>query len=150
MNCPCQSGKSYDLCCERFISHQAVAENAQQLMRSRYTAYALNKLDYLIDSWHPDYRPVELKLDESIKWIGLEIEQYTTQQNEAIVQFEALLLVDGRVEALREQSQFTFVQGRWLYTTGEKMLPTQQVYKPGRNEICPCGSGLKFKRCCGK
>ena len=148
MNCPCQSGKSYDLCCARFISHQMVAENAQQLMRSRYTAYVLNKLDYLIDSWHPDYRPAELQLDDDIKWIGLDIVQYSTQQNEATVEFEALLLVDGKVDALREKSQFVFDQGHWLYTTGEMMRPTHQAYKPGRNESCPCGSGLKFKRCC--
>lgn len=150
MNCPCQSGKSYDLCCKRFISHQEVAENAQQLMRSRYAAYALNKLDYLIDSWHADYQPEGLQLDEGVKWVGLDIVQHSTEKNEAIVEFEALFLVDGKVDALREKSQFVFENGQWLYTTGEMMTPTVKAFKPGRNESCPCGSGAKFKRCCGK
>lgn len=150
MNCPCQSGKSYDLCCARFISYQKVAENAQQLMRSRYTAYVLNNHDYLLYSWHPDFRPADLKLDESIKWIGLEIIQHSSEQNNAIVEFEARLLVDGKVDALRERSQFIFENGQWFYTTGELRPPGNRSFKPGRNESCPCGSGLKFKRCCGK
>ena len=150
MNCPCQSGETYDLCCARFISHQKVAENALQLMRSRYTAYALNKLDYLIESWHQNYRPGELQLDDNIKWLNLEIIQTSTHGDGAMVEFEALLLVDGKVDSLREKSQFVLQQGHWLYTTGEMMSPSRQTYKPGRNESCPCGSGFKFKRCCGK
>ena len=150
MNCPCHSGIKFELCCARFISHQAVAENAGQLMRSRYTAYVLNKLDYLIDSWHPDYRPADLQLDQSIKWLRLDIVQHSTLGEQATVEFEALLLVDGRVEVMHEKSQFVFERGRWLYTTGEMMQPSSKSWQPGRNAGCPCGSGLKFKRCCGK
>ena len=149
MNCPCQSGESYDLCCARFISHQAVAENAQQLMRSRYTAYVLNDLDYLQQSWHPDYCPEGFKLDETIKWLKLDILGCLTEGDKAEVEFEALFLVDGKVEAMREKSQFVVDQGRWLYTTGDMVEPDSKSWKPGRNETCPCGSGIKFKRCCG-
>ena len=150
MNCPCQSGKNYDLCCGRFISHQTVAENAQQLMRSRFSAYALNKLDYLVESWHQDYRPEYLQIDPGIKWLGLDIINYATQGDDATVEFEALLLVDQKVDAMHEKSQFVREQGRWLYATGEMMLPLTKPFEPGRNTNCPCGSGLKFKRCCGK
>lgn len=150
MNCPCQSGVSYDLCCGHFISHQAVAENAQQLMRSRYTAYVLNKRDYLLHTWHPDYLPDDLQLDGDIKWLRLDIVEYSAQGHDATVEFEVLLLVEGSVEALHEKSQFVFEGGRWLYTNGEMMEPASRSWKPGRNTNCPCGSGLKFKRCCGK
>jgi len=150
LNCPCQSGVSYECCCGRFISHHALAENAQQLMRSRYTAYVLTKRDYLLNTWHADYRPDELKFDDTIKWLGLDILQYSTQGMDALVEFEALLMVDGWVEALHEKSQFVQQQGHWLYTRGEMMEPTIKHWKPGRNTSCPCGSGLKFKRCCGR
>ena len=64
------------------------------------------------------------------------------------VEFEARLLVDGRVEAMHENSNFVRQQGRWLYTDGETLAPSLAPWKPGRNEPCPCGSGKKFKRCC--
>lgn len=150
MNCPCQSGKSYDLCCGRFISHQASAENAQQLMRSRYTAYVLSKVDYLIETWHVDFCPQDLQLDEAIKWIKLDIVDYSSAGNQAVVEFEVQFLVDGRVDALHEKSQFVLERGSWLYTSGEMIEPLSKPFKPGRNSSCPCGSGLKFKHCCGK
>ncbi|MCP4076304.1 MAG: zinc chelation protein SecC [Gammaproteobacteria bacterium] len=150
MNCPCQSGESYELCCGRFISHQALAENAQQLMRSRYTAYALNEQDYLMQSWHPDYRPADLQQDDSIKWLRLDILGCLIEGDKAMVEFEAQLLLDGKVQGLHEKSQFVVDQGRWLYTSGEMIEPGFKSWKPGRNEECPCGSGFKFKRCCGQ
>ncbi len=150
MNCPCQSGETYDSCCGRFISHQAVAENAQQLMRSRYSAYALNKLDYLIQSWHPDFRPDELQQDESIKWLGLDIINYLSGNDEAMVEFEALMLVNGKIQGMHEKSRFVLENSRWLYTSGDAMEPNCKTQKPGRNAACPCGSGFKFKRCCGQ
>lgn len=149
MNCPCQSGEVYERCCGRFISHQTVAENAKLLMRSRFTAYAMNKVDYLNETWHSDYRPQNLQLEDKVKWIKLDILEFSQQGETAVVEFEALLKVSDRVDALHEKSSFVFEQGRWLYTTGEMMEPTRKPWKPGRNMTCPCGSGLKFKRCCG-
>jgi SEC-C motif-containing protein len=119
-------------------------------MRSRYSAYALNKADYLMQTWHADYRPQELTLDRDIVWVKLDIIDSSEQGDNASVEFEALLLVDGRIDALHENSRFVRQQGRWLYTTGEMLEPRNKPFKPGRNAPCPCGSGLKFKRCCGK
>ena len=67
---------------------------------------------------------------------------------QATVEFEARLLFEGRVEAMRELSSFVRDNGQWLYTDGKMLTPGFTPWKPGRNEACPCGSGRKFKRCC--
>lgn len=149
MNCPCQSGKGYDLCCGRFISHKTLAENAELLMRSRFTAFTLNNNDYILQTWHPDFRPANLQLEKNIKWIKLDILGFSEQDATAIVEFEARLLEAGCVNALHEESRFVRERGRWYYTSGEVMEPSFKPWKPGRNEYCPCGSGKKYKRCCG-
>jgi SEC-C motif domain protein len=145
VNCPCQSGKNFADCCERFITQQALPENAEQLMRSRYAAYCLKAEDYLLASWHPQYRPASLQLDDGVRYIGLEILQApAAQESHASVEFEARLLINGRVEAMHEMSEFVQEQGRWLYTQGEMLTPSFKSWSPGRNEPCPCGSGKKF------
>ena len=118
-------------------------------MRSRYTAFALGEVDYLRDSWHADHRPDELALDPRVRWLGLEILSFTEAGEHAQVEFEARYLADGRVDAIHEHSDFVLDGGRWLYTRGEQLAPRFTPWKPGRNEACPCGSGRKFKRCCG-
>jgi len=148
MNCPCHSGQNFDQCCGRFISHRMLPENAEQLMRSRYSAYVLHDRDYLAQTWHSDHRPQDLILDDGIRWIGLEVIDFQQQEDQATVEFEARLLMAGRVDAVHENSRFVKQQGRWLYTSGDLLLPTFQPWNPGRNEACPCGSGKKFKRCC--
>ena len=119
-------------------------------MRSRYTAFALAKCDYLLETWHPDFRPPQLQLDAGIRWLSLEI--ITSEQHgaKALVEFEASLLAVGKVSAMRERSHFVLHQGCWLYTSGEQITPRAAPWKPARNQDCLCGSGVKFKRCCGK
>ena len=123
-------------------------ENALQLMRSRFTAFALGEPEYLRQTWHEDFRPADLTLDPRIRWIGLAILAESQQGDSATVEFEARLLLDGTVDAMRERSDFVRRQGQWLYTRGEPLPPRIKPWKPGRNEACPCGSGRKFKRCC--
>lgn len=148
MNCPCHSGQSFDRCCGRFISHREPPENVVQLMRSRYCAYVLDNREYLSETWHPDFRPADLASNPRIHWIGLEIIARDEQALQATVEFEARLLFEGRVEAMRELSSFVRDNGQWLYTDGKMLTPGFTPWKPGRNEACPCGSGRKFKRCC--
>lgn len=150
VNCPCQSGKKYTACCERFITQQALPENAEQLMRSRYSAFVLNQRDYLLMTWQSTHRPAQLELDTSMRWLGLRIIDTPPAQGESTtVEFEARMLLNGMVDALHERSRFVLQQGRWLYTNGELLPPSFARWKPGRNEPCPCASGKKFKRCCG-
>ena len=117
-------------------------------MRSRYCAYVLDDAEYLSETWHPDFRPSRLTGDSGIRWIGLTIIDSDEQDIQALVEFEARLLVNGQVRAMHEKSAFRSEQGRWLYTEGQMLAPSFHPWKPGRNEICPCGSGKKFKRCC--
>ena len=119
-------------------------------MRSRYTAFVRGDLDYLEASWHPDYRPANPAIDEAVRWLGLELISGERRNGRARVEFEARFLLDGRVDAIHENSRFVREQGRWLYTDGEMLAPTFNPWKPGRNETCPCGSGKKFKRCCAR
>ena len=119
-------------------------------MRSRYSAYVLGNLEYLEASWHADFRPAGLTLDESVRWLGLALLSSDQQDQRATVEFEARLLVDGRVDAMHENSRFIRQGKRWLYTDGEMLAPSFTPWRPGRNEACPCGSGKKFKRCCAQ
>ncbi len=122
-------------------------------MRSRYSAHVLGDRAYLLETWHPDFRPQRLELDARIRWLGLDIIDSEQQGQRAMVEFEASLLLDGEVSVMRERSAFVLQQGvlqqgRWLYTSGEQLTPRSAAWKPGRNQACPCGSGRKFKRCC--
>ncbi len=148
MQCPCQSGLRYEDCCGRFISGQESPQTAQQLMRSRYSAYVVKQAEYLRETWYPSYRPAEFNLDDSIHWVKLDIIDALIRGQEAEVEFEALFLAKGQIDGLHERSRFVYENGRWFYTTGTLMPIRFKPWKPGRNESCPCGSGHKFKRCC--
>ena len=117
-------------------------------MRSRYTAHVLGNADYLRDSWHADFRPEKIDLHPDIRWIGLQILEHQRSDSKGRVEFEAKMIVRGRLEAMREDSEFICEDGRWLYTSGESLPPSFEPRKLNRNEPCPCGSGRKFKRCC--
>ena len=117
-------------------------------MRSRYSAWVLGETDYLRASWHADYRPPEIGVDAAIRWLGLEIIAGSADGDRAQVEFEARYLLDGKVDAIHEISDFLRQDGCWFYTRGEQLSPRFTPWNPARNEPCPCGSGLKFKRCC--
>ena len=112
--CPCGGGE-YALCCERF-HHGEVAASAEQLMRSRYSAYVLGLHDYLLASWHPRTRPVpqDLHGDEA-RWLGLEVRAAREQGDEATVEFIARYRIAGRAHRLHETSRFLREGSRWFY-----------------------------------
>ena len=122
--CPCGSSRAYWECCGRYISGEAAAPTAEQLMRSRYTAFARSEAQYLLDSWHPEKRPSRVRLDEKQKWIGLSIK--STEDGQAgddcgRVEFVARFKVDGKGHRLHENSRFEKIDGRWYYTDGEHL-----------------------------
>ena len=127
-DCPCQSGLSYGQCCGRFLEaaeHKAgsVPQTAEQLMRSRYTAYVLGNSQYLLDTWHPQYRPQGINLsDPARQWIGLKIKEThkgMAQDDSGEVHFIARYKVNGKASRLEERSQFVKMAGQWFYTTGQ-------------------------------
>ncbi len=116
-------------------------------MRSRYSAYVLQRRDYLLATWHPKGCPAQLDLTDSPQWLGLTIRETLAGgegDREGEVEFEARFAQSGGVSLMHERSRFRRLEGRWVYLDGRP--GTARV---GRNDPCPCGSGKKFKRCCG-
>jgi SEC-C motif-containing protein len=120
--CPCGSSKAIADCCLRFIGNVEIPPTAEALMRSRYTAFTLQREDYLLATWHKSTRPQALGLAEDVltKWIGLVVKRYEQQDaDHAIVEFIASYKVNGRAHKLHEVSRFEREEGRWFYVDGE-------------------------------
>lgn len=121
--CPCGSGQSYRDCCRPLHDGTAVADTAEALMRSRFSAFARGRADYLLSSWHPGTRPTALDLDEQITWRRLQIvdtEAGGADDATGIVEFRAQYLHDGKRHILHERSRFSRVRdGSWRYVDGE-------------------------------
>lgn len=117
-NCPCLSGEQYDHCCGRFHRGEAEAPTAEQLMRSRYSAFAILDAGYLLRTWHPDTRPAGLELDPGIQWRRLDIVSTTRGgplDTEGTVEFTAHFRHEGEPGVQHETSQFMRVDRRWYY-----------------------------------
>lgn len=120
-------------------------------MQSRYSAYVLGDTAYLLASWHPSTRPPRLDLEADIQWLRLKLlgcERGCEGDREGWVEFEAWFKQNGRAQRLKERSHFIHEDGRWFYVDGV-IDQGGAAAKMGRNAPCPCGSGKKYKRCCG-
>ena len=114
---------AYVDCCGRFVDHfiGPPAPDAEHLMRSRYSAFALERADYLLATWHSSTRPASLDFDAGAKWLGLEVREHkTTGADTAEVEFVARYRLDGRAVRLHERSRFVREDGRWFYVDGEQ------------------------------
>ena len=124
-SCPCSSGQRYDACCGPY--HQGKrAYTAEQLMRSRYSAYAINNETYLLETWHPSTRPQALNLaqQKSIKWIGLKILKHLVDADiptRASVEFIARFKENGKAQKMHELSEFVYEIERWFYLDGKQL-----------------------------
>ncbi len=123
-------------------------------MRSRYSAYVLAAVDYLLATQAPEtLESTRADLEvwvRRVRYIGLVVEgaeRGGTADDEGVVRFCARFLEGGRLHTHRERSRFVRREGRWLYLDGA-VEPVAPVVL-GRNDACPCGSGQKFKRCHG-
>jgi SEC-C motif domain protein len=161
--CPCGSEKDYKACCGLFISGKAQAPTAEALMRARYSAYAKHEIGFLMDTILKDGDEDDSSMDPegtrkwSVEsdWKGLEILETRAggpADEKGKVEFIARYAQKGVLNAHHEVSSFVKKGGRWYFESGK--LITEQVKrespKVGRNEPCPCGSGKKYKACCGK
>jgi SEC-C motif-containing protein len=156
--CPCGSALGLDDCCGAIIAG-ARAPTAEVLMRSRYTAYALGHIDYLADTLAPearaDFDPIEAGgTAKDTVWQGLEVRAITdggADDQTGSVEFVARFRLRGEQRLHHELASFRREQGRWVCAGGEMNPkgPPRQVAKVGRNDPCPCGSGKKYKKCCG-
>ena len=154
--CHCGRKIAYQDCCGAIHSGKRIAETAEDLMRSRYSAFVEADIDYILATYAGETRPVNerkeiLEWAESVEWIGLEIlntRDGLKNQSEGFVEFKAHFKEEGRKNVLHEKSFFRKENEKWLYVSGE--YPSKPENKTGRNEACFCGSGKKFKKCCGK
>lgn len=133
LQCPCGSGKTFKACCEPAISGSKPAPTAAKLMRSRYTAFALGAVDYLVATTAPEQRhPDDARLiAEQIRvttWTGLKIVSTRNGGREdttGTVEFIAYFDSEGQSASLREKSRFRKDNGHWFYVDGDTEVRRQ-------------------------
>lgn len=153
--CPCGSGATYATCCGPLIAGTRSAADAARLMRSRYTAHATHAFAYL----HQTYLPTRgtpfnaSDYQSDIQWTKLEIHRHDPDVKPGVshVDFTAHFTQNGHAGAHHEKSEFLQIDGAWLFNRPlrEGPAPVVSATRVGRNDPCPCGSGKKYKKCCG-
>jgi len=157
--CPCGSGAAYSACCEPAISGARPAETAEQLMRARYAAHVKVQMDFLFATTHPDHRQGydhagTKAWAEGADWQELQIiatHKGGPDDTTGEVEFIARYREKDMQREHHELAKFKREKGAWFFTDGAMVKPKPlAVTKIGRNDPCTCGSGLKYKKCCGK
>ncbi|HEY0835291.1 MAG TPA: YchJ family protein [Azospirillum sp.] len=154
-NCPCGSGHVYEECCGPILAG-APAATAEALMRSRYTAFVRGDLDHVERTHAPEIRDDFNRAEadrnaQETEWRSLDILKASEEGDGATVEFRIRFRQNGQDLRHHERAHFRREDGRWLYVSGDvnPKEPPRRVVKVGRNDPCPCGSGRKFKACCG-
>lgn len=155
--CPCTSGRAFDECCGPYLAGTKSPPTAEALMRSRYAAFATANMDYLQDTLLPgtrdDFdRASATEWARSSEWTGLTVkavENGGEADGEGFVEFVARYRQNGADQLHHETARFVKQNARWYYADGARGPRTVHVEKIGRNAPCPCGSGKKYKKCCG-
>jgi len=159
-DCPCGSGNDYDACCGPLIEGTLKAPTPEALMRSRYTAFTRQAMTYIEETLHPSQRhdydaAGSAKWARESEWRGLEIVNVSADPenaNRSSVEFRAHYRINGANQVHHELAEFRKTSDTWYFFDG-KMIGAEQIRretpKVGRNDPCPCGSGRKYKKCCG-
>lgn len=156
--CPCGSGQGVAACCGPILAGTP-APTAEALMRSRYTAFVRGDLEYIDRTHAPEKRDTAERSAtrstfNSVEWARLEVLRSVrggVSDNIGMVEFAAYYKQNGAEMVHRERSNFRRDDGLWVYVDGEfpSDIDGNKASKIGRNAPCPCGSGMKFKKCCG-
>lgn len=159
--CPCETGAEFEQCCEPILRGTKPAATAEQLMRARYTAFVKHEVDFILNSVLPEQRK---KVDrntveqwsEKSTWKGFELlgkERGLETDEDGYVEFVARFAFGAIDQEHRERSHFVKKDGKWYFDPSRSKQPGLEPARKvtaGRNDPCPCGSGQKFKKCCGK
>jgi SEC-C motif domain protein len=173
-NCPCDLKRAFSECCGPFLKREKAPTTAVQLMRARYTAYTLCDMDYIESTTHPrsrkdfDKKEAQRWAQES-KWQGLQV--LSTEGGEAtdkMGKVEFIATYSQKDQGVDHHEVATFLKseaGSWFFEDGEHhthkageghshkiekpKTVKHEVQPPGRNDPCSCGSGKKYKKCCG-
>lgn len=152
--CPCGSTTTYEQCCGLYVEQKKIPETPEQLMRSRYTAYSLAKINYIRQTMQGKaligFNEVEMTQSLSkTTWVGLQvIQSYMENSDKGFVAFIAHFLERNQLKHIHELSEFHRIDNQWFYVDGTHQ-PSIKAQKQiiSRNAPCPCGSGKKFKNC---
>jgi len=162
MRCFCCSSKPFQACCEPFIKGDKTPVTAEQLMRSRFSAYATAQYSYILDTYTKE-KQQGLSVDDlaqsaqGAKWFALQVHDAQSEESAEpntsatlhsdTVEFTAFYFEDKKMYQLHETSNFRVENGAWRYHDGTLHDDCGKV-KYGRNLPCVCGSNKKFKQCC--
>lgn len=155
--CPCSSNLDWEQCCEPFLLGGAQPATAEALMRSRYTAYTRADMTYIKETTQPEQRhsfdwDYLKRWAKDSTWLGLEIltvEAGEEADDHGYVTFKASYKLGGGSFTHCEHSRFVKENGRWYFVEGREPTVDPKMRKVGRNDLCPCGSGKKYKKCHG-
>lgn len=149
-NCPCGQGQ-YAACCQSLHLKQQVAQTAEQLMRSRYSAFALQQIDYILQTTALGQqstldRAAIADWSQSNQWLKLDVVQHQPKldKTHALVEFKAHYHDGTQAHIHHEISHFVLHQQQWYFL--DPTLEMQTTMK----QPCICGSGKKFKQCCAQ
>ena len=123
-SCFCGSGMEFEKCCEPYLKGEAIPQTAEQLMRSRYTAYTVQDEKYLINTWHSTSRPEKKQVEGGeIKWHRLKVKETFKggpDDETGEVVFEAIYKINGKAHKHHERSLFEKEAGEWRYLDVKK------------------------------
>ena len=158
-SCPCCSGQEFTNCCKTIITGDKVAQSPLELMRSRYTAHVCKDMAHIIKTMRSkalklfDKEKTQEEWFDQCEWTKLEIidaPDINKNSKDGIVEFKAYYNFQGAEHILHERSKFIKLGNQWYYVAGQNKKPQiENNNKVGRNDNCICGSGKKYKKCCG-
>ena len=147
--CYCCSDKPFADCCQPLLAGHTTAKSPLELMRSRYSAFVAHNTEYINKTMTNKTDPGAPTNTESTSliWTRLEILQAPATNNcFGEVEFIAHCQLGNNQQQVHEHSLFEKIDNEWFYI-GAKSHRISTI-KPQRNSHCPCGSGLKYKKCC--
>jgi SEC-C motif-containing protein len=152
--CFCGSEVDFSRCCQPYLQGVRTPITPEQLMRSRYSAYATSNYQYILETYTRSQRKA-LTLEELAKggdktqWLRLDVINTHVDNDDCSgqVEFAAYYRVNEEFFRLHECSSFYRENFMWRYDSGT-LYDDGGIYKPQRNDLCLCGSGKKYKKCC--
>lgn len=159
-SCPCGSGLGYSDCCEPFHKRSDLPKTAEALMRARYSAFVKEEIDFIASTHMPGTKDFDInearEWAKTSTWKGLEIlktQKGGEEHNQGVVEFKALYADSTEKDYLHhELASFQKIDNQWYFEEGQIVGtgPIKRAQpKIGRNDPCTCGSGKKYKKCCG-
>ncbi len=156
--CYCGSSLAFNFCCQPVIKSIKKAETAEQLMRSRYTAFVIHDISYIQKTVAGDAAVMfsfddALSWSHAVDWEELQVLRHQLlSQQRAYVCFKVFMRENGVGLCLYEKSEFKLIQGLWYYTGALSHCVDAKAYRDKKqvtkNDLCPCQSGRRFKHCC--